>query len=190
MSGRNLPELARSLSLAVFFFLLPALGAAADSSGKQVYPQWGSLAPGPYRVGFHSSVVFDPSRSYYPPRFEPGGASSRPIQISLWYPATPVENQPQMPFSEYLVLSDRERNLADWTEEEKQALLRKRVDALQQTGVEPAAARAHFGKLTAPSPAPSPPRGVSPYWCSVPACWPARSTTPSCASTWPATATW
>jgi hypothetical protein len=41
---------------------------------------WGELEPGPYAVGFRSSIVLDGSRKY-------GTGNARPILFDVWYPA-------------------------------------------------------------------------------------------------------
>ena len=94
---------------------------------------WGGLEPGSYKVGFTVLRLKDPSRSF-------GSSSSRPIQVSLWYPVAQKTStaKPRMPFSDYValymtpvssdrVLTSRDRTAAfdryrkEWFLKEKQS---------------------------------------------------------------------
>jgi dienelactone hydrolase len=59
----------------VVLLLFTALAQARDPL------LWGSLEPGPYAVGFQSSIAFDASRKY-------DGRKARPILLDVWYPAS------------------------------------------------------------------------------------------------------
>jgi predicted dienelactone hydrolase len=94
---------------------------------------WGGLELGSYKVGFTVLRLKDPSRSF-------GSSSSRPIQVSLWYPVVQKTStaKPRMPFSGYValymtpvssdrVLTSRDRTAAfdryrkEWFPKEKQS---------------------------------------------------------------------
>lgn len=49
----------------------------------------GSLAYGPYEVGFQLLVESDPARSF--PSANPGIPAARPMRVYLWYPASPTK---------------------------------------------------------------------------------------------------
>lgn len=65
---------------------------SATLAQSSVPALWGSLAPGPYAVGYRVVYAFDPSRtwhlsrSYSDPHFSPD-VLGRPVRISVWYPA-------------------------------------------------------------------------------------------------------
>jgi hypothetical protein len=59
--------------------LLAALFLAASACAQDPL-LWGRLEPGPYSVGFHSSIALDGSRKY-------DGRRGRPILLDVWYPA-------------------------------------------------------------------------------------------------------
>lgn len=64
-------------------------------------PLWGPLVPGPHRVGFDVSIVRDETR-----RLDGG---PRPVQIVVWYPATPAPGAEPVSFGAYTRLADEER---------------------------------------------------------------------------------
>ncbi len=67
--------------------LLTALAEAQDPL------LWGTLDPGPYAVGFRSSMVLDGSRKY--------DGKARPILLDIWYPASKTLDAPIV-YEEYL----------------------------------------------------------------------------------------
>jgi dienelactone hydrolase len=86
---------------------------------------WGKLTPGPNAVGFQVMFRTDPSRPYKPKRDYLGnllpGDRSRPIQISIWYPASASGNTGQMSFQDYIDLTASEENGATPSDQQKQA---------------------------------------------------------------------
>lgn len=134
-----------TVTIALFF------GLSATAQGQE-YPQWGPLKAGPHAVGFRSVIARDASRSNRAPSRE--GAStaqglSRPIQISVWYPARLAQPAQRLPFFHYYFLVDRERSLAEWSDEELQILLQQRVDQALRAGVDEGTARNHYTTRTA-----------------------------------------
>src|SRR5262245_51368756 len=81
------------------------LGSLAPASP---FPQWGSLKPGPYQVGFRLINTFDNSRTYWPRTdffgSPTGSPSSRPVQIWIWYPARAALNAGHMAYRDYIDL--------------------------------------------------------------------------------------
>ena len=62
-----------------------------NEGGRQAPRLWGSLAPGPYAVGFKVLFALDRSRPWkvtrrYGQPFAPDGGG-RPVRVELWYPA-------------------------------------------------------------------------------------------------------
>ena len=96
--------------LAVFAALLaicPVALAAAPA-----YAGWGGLRSGPYAVGFQPILARDQSRTFDSPRDADGTPNqrevARPVQILVWYPATPEAEAKHVPFADYVALSARE----------------------------------------------------------------------------------
>ena len=96
------------------------LGSVAPASS---FPQWGSLRPGPYQVGFRLINTLDHSRTYWPKTDFDGRPtttpSSRPVQIWMWYPARAASNVGYMPYRDYIYLA------AGATDKEKEEAKRK-----------------------------------------------------------------
>jgi hypothetical protein len=86
----------KQTSFPTLAFLILATATTALSQPEPLL--WGGLTPGSYDVGFTVVHMVDPSRSY-------GTASSRPIQVSLWYPvAKDTTNSSRMAFAEYVTV--------------------------------------------------------------------------------------
>ena len=71
-----------------------------------VQPLWGTLHPGNHRVGFRTIFRYDSSRTWkstrrYNGTFSPD-LNGRPIQINIWYPASPGQSAVRMRFSDYI----------------------------------------------------------------------------------------
>ena len=85
------------------------LGASARGAGP---PDWGTLTPGPYTVGFRSSWRLDPSRAYnrvfHDKSTYSSGKSPRPILINMWYPALPATHLDPMLHRGYLDIRSSE----------------------------------------------------------------------------------
>lgn len=85
------------------------LAADRNPSGPKAAPDsplWGTLAPGPYRIGFRSLFRYDASRTWRQTR-DFGGAFSpdpegRPVQVNLWYPANPHRSGRPMIYGDYV----------------------------------------------------------------------------------------
>jgi hypothetical protein len=63
------------------------------------------LPPGPHAVGFRHQVLHDSSRGYRVSSEAPWEAAGRPIELSLWYPATPSAGA-RMTVGDYARLGD------------------------------------------------------------------------------------
>ena len=110
--GTRRPETAAAtILLAVSAVLATPVPAAAETP----WPLWGSLEPGPHAVGYRTLETYDHSRSFGDKRDLRGavraGARSRPLQISLWYPAAPESGRP-LAFGEYLDRVPRETDFS------------------------------------------------------------------------------
>ncbi|MGC1550076.1 MAG: alpha/beta hydrolase [Rhodanobacter sp.] len=82
------------------------LMAASSTTVDQSRPLWGSLEPGTYEVGFRRVFAFDKSRTWqstrdYTGRFSPD-LLGRPIQVNVWYPASPGSKRTAMIFGDYV----------------------------------------------------------------------------------------
>jgi len=82
-------------------------GGTASTDGAAPSPDktWPDLKPGPYAVGYRVKQAYDFSRTfkrrtdYFGRRAD--GEISRPLQISIWYPAKPLRGAAPMKFEEY-----------------------------------------------------------------------------------------
>jgi hypothetical protein len=108
------------LLLPAFIFI-----SVADLSYAETSAAWGKLTPGPHAVGFQVMFRRDPSRPYKPKRDYQGnpiaGDRSRPIQISIWYPAESSSTATQLTFQDYVYATASEETGSEPTEQQKQA---------------------------------------------------------------------
>jgi dienelactone hydrolase len=112
------------LFLSVLASLLGAAAAPAAGAGS---PLWGQLVPGPYAVGFRQIERYDHSRAFRPPvdlTGEPvAGERSRPLRISVWYPAEgaegaegpPGQDRTPLTLGDYITLLGAEAHLGPVT---------------------------------------------------------------------------
>jgi len=112
-----------------FLSILAALvfAAAAPAAGAGS-PLWGQLAPGPYAVGFRQIERYDHSRVFRPPVDLAGkavtGERSRPLRISVWYPADPSA-EPPLTLGDYITLIGAEEHLGPVTAADAEASRRE-----------------------------------------------------------------
>ena len=88
--------------LGILFLIGSVLGACAqDPFSRRVLdddPLWPGLEPGPHAVGYRVEHLYDSSRTF------PGTPESeRPVQISLWYPASSVEGHSPARWKDYFL---------------------------------------------------------------------------------------
>lgn len=104
--------------IAVSIFIFPA------ELRSETSPIWGKLTPGPYAVGFQTLFRKDPSRPFKSKRDYQGHITaadrSRPIQISIWYPAAANMKSDPIAFEDYLYLTATELTGSEPTEQQKQ----------------------------------------------------------------------
>ena len=92
--------------------LLIAGDLTAQSSNPR-RPLWGDLTSGPYAVGFKVTYRLDRSRTWDPtPDSIAAGEPSRPIRVSVWYPARPARAARPMPYRGYLMLTAPNRHFS------------------------------------------------------------------------------
>ena len=86
---------------------LAAASLAAAPPTPETSPLWGDLTPGPYAVGFRQLERHDSSRVHRLPRDLEGrprtGERSRPIRVSIWYPAAAAARAP-MTWGDYAAM--------------------------------------------------------------------------------------
>lgn len=101
----------------ILLSLLAALVLAAPAMAAGS-PLWGQLEPGPYAVGFRQIERYDHSRLFRLPVDMTGapveGERSRPIRISVWYPAEPSGQAP-LTLGDYVTLMGAEAHLGPVT---------------------------------------------------------------------------
>jgi dienelactone hydrolase len=106
----------------------------ASPCQSQHAPQlWGSLEKGSYRVGFTVLNRRDDSR-------KDSAGLGRPIQISIWYPATDARSGEPMRFSDYFLLTTSQRTLVEPDSAAKAGALHEFSKFLVSVGSSPEAA--------------------------------------------------
>lgn len=99
----------KRLALLALIVLCPPDPALLADGGKP--PAWGELEPGPHSVGVRVVHAEDRTRTYWPPGNHIGQKRSgpvwRPMQVTVWYPATidPASDQP-LRFRDYVELHE------------------------------------------------------------------------------------
>lgn len=98
----------RLLSAAATVLALLGSCTAPEASSTDLWP---GLDPGPHPVGFQVHHVYDHSRTFGPVQATPEGfpalpAGSRPMQITVWYPAAPTADSERVERWEYLALKE------------------------------------------------------------------------------------
>ena len=109
----------------IIFLVVVAMPAEARQ-----HPLWGKLKPGPYAVGFRSSVMFDSSRILL------DGKGARPVQISMWYPARSSSTVSRLMYRDYFLLSVTEKNSKPLSEGEAKEAIASYKKMLAENGVE------------------------------------------------------
>jgi len=109
LRARLLRRLVLMVRLALLFLLAAGPFLRAQSAGNP-------LPPGPFRVGFRSSIALDSGRSYRT-SFDDGATygrkkAPRPILVNLWYPAEAAKAPPVMPYRRYFELQPADPALA------------------------------------------------------------------------------
>lgn len=89
------------------------LAAVATVATAAEFPQWALLEPGPHHVGF--DVV-------------PHRQGSRPVPMSIWYPAVHDDGRAPMRFREYIHQRAAEDDLEPLTEARRREVERRFVD--------------------------------------------------------------
>ena len=120
-----------------YLLILPLLIGVQGDAFAQSFPQWGPLQAGPYEVGFRAIHTYDHSRGYWPKVDHRGQRdtleTARPIQISVWYPATPSTDAQRMPFGDYIALKASALGLERATPERRT----EAVESLRQGPLSP-----------------------------------------------------
>ncbi|HSP33930.1 MAG TPA: hypothetical protein VLU46_06410 [Thermoanaerobaculia bacterium] len=105
---------------AIAFLTIAALSCATAPQpvSRTAPPIWAGLTPGPYVVGFGSSIVATPPH---------------PLQVNVWYPAG--NGGAPLRYSDYVLLSLTEKSPAPLTEEQRQSGLDEFTKYLTMGGV-------------------------------------------------------
>jgi len=86
-----------------------------------------NLEPGQYQVGYKVVQLYDHTRifkreiDYF--GFQYKGETARPIQISIWYPASTISEPKYVPFSRYIIPQATEVDFAPLTQEKIDTIL-------------------------------------------------------------------
>jgi hypothetical protein len=101
--------------------LMGLLLFVCGSAWSADYPLWGELKEGPYKIGFTTRFEYDYSRTFKPKYDFNGklqsGERARPIQITIWYPASSKSNDSTMKYEEYVYLLSQELSFAPLNKE-------------------------------------------------------------------------
>lgn len=116
---------------------------------------WGNLKPGSYQVGFSVLNELDTSRQIAPHR------KSRPIQISLWYPANHSAQAPLI-YRDYLLLSAHELDFENVSSEDEDAMLEQYTELLLSKDIPVSAIEAWFHVRMMARPEIEPAKGLFP----------------------------
>ena len=111
-------------TIAAAAIIVSALALAPTAPGQE-NPLWPELEPGPYAVGYTVLHYYDFSRTYKPKvdyfGTETKGELARPIQISIWYPASPAPDAKHLTFGDYqrCIISETDFSRAEsiWTDQ-------------------------------------------------------------------------
>lgn len=111
--------------------------APSEARAARTFPQWGTLDPGRYAVGFRVIEQYDRSRTHIPYKDysgrEIGAEHGRPIQIRMWYPTT-AEPVDTMPYAEYVHLRASAMTFAPLTDHERAAEERAFASRMHRRG--------------------------------------------------------
>jgi len=112
------------------FLTFLALFPGCDKESRLLKPAiWSDLQPGNYFVGF--SVLEERDST----RWMESLGSARPIQISLWYPATEFDSLKSMTYGDYFLLSATEKTLVPLTAGSADSTKQEFKDFLNERGV-------------------------------------------------------
>ena len=110
--------------MVIAILLTVLLPAAPGYSQEEQTPIWPELEPGPHQVGYTVLHLYDFSRTYKPDVDYFGtkteGELARPVQISIWYPASPAPDARRLTYGDYRRVSisetDFSRAESIWTD--------------------------------------------------------------------------
>lgn len=101
---------------------------------------WRNLKPGTHAVGYKVLYVFDHCRSFKPKYDYDGNLlkeeNSRPVQISLWYPAILDETPEYVKFEDYIFSQGSEYDFSSKDESDKRGYLKNRKDIQVRRGAD------------------------------------------------------
>ena len=113
--------------MAVIFLIALSLFMIPTELRSETSPIWGKLTPGPHAVGFQVMFRKDPSRPFKAKRDYQGNITtadrSRPIQISIWYPAAAPGKPDPVVLEDYLYLTANEQTGLEPTDQQKQNVI-------------------------------------------------------------------
>ncbi len=101
--------------LVILMLLVSTTIASTDSPGPVL---WRGLPPGKYKVGFKTVWKYDDSRSFLTATNWKGDlnpqSSSRPIRLSMWFPASPERSSELMEYEGYISARRKENDVPDY----------------------------------------------------------------------------
>jgi len=124
---------------------------------------WPGLRPGPHAVGYTIEPVYDPRRSF------PGtSGKGRPVQISLWYPASSVEGLSRITWKDYFLSAATEVDFSTPEESRRTRHLEEVRGAAKKAGADTARFETLLGSETLAYPDPPVADGPHPLVVFVP----------------------
>ena len=113
--------------MAVIFLIALSTFTFPTELRSETSPIWGKLTPGTHAVGFQVLFRKDPSRPFKSKRDYQGHITntdrSRPIQISIWYPAAASAKSNPIALQDYLYLTAAEQTGLEPTDQQKQNVI-------------------------------------------------------------------
>ena len=106
----------------ILFGMLLITFLPASAFAQSEFPLWGKLEAGRYQVGYRTVFARDQSRTYdvdFGASLKRANNTGRPVQISIWYPATVDSKAKRMSFSDYVYLLASEETFGPVTGEQK-----------------------------------------------------------------------
>jgi len=145
--GKNLRK--STIILLGVWLLILSLACAGDGQKGQIFI-WQDLEKGPYSVGYKIDHVYDYSRTFKE-KYDYEGKLvneeiARPVQITIWYPASQERSVKQMSYGEYFMNEATEIDFSKNTTEARERSLKKAKNFALGTGAKPEAVDAIYAE--------------------------------------------
>jgi tetratricopeptide (TPR) repeat protein len=120
-------------------FVLTVVTPAASQEIKETAVDFFDLLQGPHKVGFSIVHVYDNSRDfpaeYLEPKWRSNRSGSRPLQISVWYPASDTQDE-SMSLGDYIRFTASQWDFSRTTTEDREQRFQDYLARLQSNGID------------------------------------------------------